>query len=428
MIPKKKKNIVEKTALFLPLFLILTFTSKGQYQTLVADSFQTENEFTDVSKILLWGNQTNPVSAFSRLQKSDDFGLTFPCLTTTDSALTYGSGYTAVNSLKTCTAIDYRFPKLTRNNDSLIIEFDALWDSLIQIGEGGRMVVALLYDYPSQGLEFGSVDSINKTAPFGRPAYNIRILNRAGNAGSGGNTAPGYFFYGGGMDALGEFEKTALWWLPGFIAQPGGNSPQTGPAYPNGPTTKVFSTMASQERWMHFTLKFFPESFELWIRKSADPAGMNQKLTTVKLPKTSQGIPWAVNQLNQFYNTSISNTPLFYRWSPDIDAVRFYFRSNNRSYLANVKMGWSGSLTTKRQDLRLKNNEIYPNPAPNGQFWTTVEEPEFFWVYDLCGRLVASGKVEKQKIDLRELKPGPYSILIYQKTEKQLKRFPIIIE
>ena len=409
------------------LFLFRICPCEAQYQTLVSDTFSGngENQYIDLSKILLWGHQTSIQSAFKTGLKSDKQGFSQQSLFPSDSSLKYGSGYSDPFSLKTCTAIDYRLPTLNRNQDTLVIEFDALWDSLIQIGEGGRMVVALLYDYPSNGISYGNVDSIQKTAPFGRPAYNIRILNRATEV-SGGITAPGYFFYGGGNDPLGEFEKTGQWWLPGFIAQPGGFSPQTGSSYPIGATTKTIQLMASKNHWMHFRLKFSPEHMELWIRKTADPESNEQRLNRVLLPKTDQGIPFAVSRLNQFYNSSITGLPLYYRWFAQIEAVRFYFRSNNRSYLANPIVKWSGSVTDLQKNT-LKTNTVFPNPNSSGEFWTDVEEVQSFQLYDFCGSKKVEGNFENGKIKTGKQAPGTYFLFLHQNNKSKPIRIPVII-
>lgn len=355
---------------------------------------------------------------------ADDQGLTFPSLFPSDSGIKYGGGYTEATSLKTCSAIDYRLPLLNRNQDTLVLEFDALWDSLIQIGEGGRMVVALLHDYPSDGIRFGMIDSIQKPAPYARPAYNIRILNRATEV-TGGITAPGYFFYGGGNNPLGEFERTNLYWLPGFIAQPGGFSPQTGPSYPAGPTTKTIPLMASQKHWTHFRLTFTPETFELWIRKTADPESAAVRLNRVFLPKTDQGIPMTLSRLNQFYNFNLSALPLYYRWFPQVEAIRFYFRCVNRSYLANPTVKWSGAVTALEKSIQT-NEKVFPNPNSLGEFWTNVEGAKSFTLYDFCGKKKSEGKVQAGKITTGKQASGKYFLIIHGETPGKPVRIPVL--
>ena len=416
MVPPQFRSTLRLTHVaFLFYFFALVFgfslSSKAQYRKIVVDSFQVESPLIDVSKMLLWGSNTVPTSSFIKKVKSDKEGLRFQSICLTDSALKHGAGFTNAKSLKTCTAFDYRFPKLQRANDSILIEFDAYWDTLQQIGEGGRIVMALLYQYPEDGLVFGQVDSVKMEAPFGRPAYNIRILNRNLTA-TGTITAPGYFFYGGGKDSGGEFEKTTDWWLPGFIAQPGGLSPQTGPSYPIGATTKIYTNMASSIFWQHFTFKIFPEKIELWLRKSASNNSQNQRLANISIPKTAQGIPYTLSRLNQFYNISLSNLPLYYMWVPEIEAIRFYFRAGNQAYLANVNIGWSGSVNSSLEPNFKNEIELYPNPNQNGRFVIKDFNDAKFELYDLNGKMVFKGIVEANVLETGPQKPGIYFLKI----------------
>lgn len=378
------------------------------YRTLVSDSFANRNHIFDLSETLLWGNYTSPTSAFQLTQRSDARGLQFTCISPSDSALAYGGSFTAGNSLKTATCFDYRLPTLNRQNDSILIEFDAIWDTLAQIGEAGRIVIACLYNYPNE-IPFNTIANVNADAPFGRPAYNIRILNKALNASPNARTA--YLFYGGGLDSLGEFEMYSAnnvrqWWLPGFIAQPGGQSPQTGPSYPAGPTTREFEFLASQTEWRHFTLKLFPEKLELWMRKTDTTARANRLIMVKHIPKTAPGRAYTLNRLNQLYRTSLTNLPLFYRWFPQIEAIRFYFRSSNRAYLANVHIAYSGTVTTRAQ-AKNEESQIYPNPTSLGKVW--VHGNQKVWVLkNLQGKNLAQGVVSEKQIPLNGIQPGIY--------------------
>jgi hypothetical protein len=380
------------------------------FRTLVSDSFANRNQIFDLSETLLWGNNTSPVSAFQITQQADASGLRFTSISPSDSALAYGSSFTAANSLKTATCFDYRLPTLNRENDSILVEFDALWDTLSQIGEAGRMVLAFLYDYPAE-IRFNAISRVNEEAPFGRPAYNIRILNKALNASQNARSA--YLFYGGGLDSLGEFEMYSAnnvqqWWLPGFIAQPGGQSPQTGPAYPAGPTTRELQFLASSSEWRHFTFKIFPEKLELWMRKTDTTHLANRRMMVMHIPKTSPGRAYTIARLNQLYATSLSALPLHYRWFPHIEAVRFYFRSSNRSYLANVRIAYSGTITT--QTLAQNDHpQIYPNPTNLGKVWVS-DNQQVWTLKNLQGKNLAMGTISNNQIPLSGIQPGIYML------------------
>jgi len=423
---KSMSNLWEAKLLMVLIFVVCSLSLSGQYQIIASDSFQDNSKFIDLSKLLIWGTNTIPQTVFQVGNKADKNGLSFKCVFPGDSAKKYGSGYTEPYSLKTCTAIDYKLPVLQRENDSIRIEFDAYWDTLAQIGEGARIVLATLYQYPQNGLQFGKVDSVNLLAPFARPSYNIRILNRAANM-AGGITAPGYFFYGGGQSQLGEFEKTSNWWLPGFIAQPGGFSPQTGPSYPVGPTTKVYSLMASSNHWQHFTMKIFPEKIELWLRKSSQNIIENQRIMNTAIPKTSFGLPYTLAQLNEFYSTTITNLPLYYRWAPQIEAVRFYFRCVEKAYLANVQIAYSGNISAKNEIVAGKDISIFPNPSTNGNFQVTEKEFDTFSVMDILGKVLVRRKIENGKIETGINTPGNYLMRLESASTRKFRFERVII-
>ncbi len=397
------------------LFFLVWTTSISQVQlgfrTLVSDSFADNSKIFDLSTTLLWGSNPTPTSAFQLTNKADMQGLGFKCISPTDSSLVHGASFTASNSLKTASCFDYKFPPLNRENDSIKVEFDALWDTLSQIGEAGRMVLAFLYDYPAE-IPFNAVNSVNEAAPFGRPAYNIRILNKALNASPTARTA--YLFYGGGLDSLGEFELYAQnnvkqWWLPGFIAQPGGSSPQTGPAYPVGATTRELEFLASNTEWRHFTFKLFPEKMELWMRKSDTTEQANRRIMLMHIPKTSPGRAYTISRLNQLYNANLNNLPLQYRWFSQIDAIRFYFRSSNRSYLANVNISYSGT-TTSNVSMESARPFIHPNPNNLGKLWVDKDDVSNWLITDIRGKSVASGNIIDKQISISGIKPGVYLI------------------
>jgi hypothetical protein len=271
-------------------FFLLSFGAihsvQAQYQTVVSDSFGDTVVYLDRSDNALWGTQVTPASGFQREVKADGAGLSFPALGITDSAKKY-AGYQTAASLKASLAIDYRFPNQLRNSDTLQFDFDVLWETLVSGGNQGRMVFALMEGLP-ESIPFGSLlDSVGAAAPFGRPAYSFRLLNRTLQ----GTNNYANMMYGGGKDSLGEFEKyqsgNNSWWLPGFISGPGGISPESSPQYPLGPVNRWTAYgLASSTRWRHFTWKIFPERLEIWTRASAQPEGQDTLTMWMVVPKS----------------------------------------------------------------------------------------------------------------------------------------------
>lgn len=345
--------------------------SKGQYIRLIEDDFSTQRYQHDLSKLLLWGNNSEPTSAFQVITHSpggSEPSFSAKCLT--DTAMAY-TRYTLPNGIKTATAVDYTFPTLNRDEDSIRLEFDLTWSSLDAGGENGRVVVAFMHDYPAGGPEFGNIENVDLEAPYGRPAYNWRVLGR--NPQGTNNYA--HLFYGGGKSRDGEYEifnpTNNGWWLPGFISMPTGLSPGTQPYYPAGPGNSWRNfTLGSATQWQHFIFKLKPETAEIWFRKTSDAPGSEQLVNFMYIPKMEEDTLEVINKLNTFYGTSLDKLPPLYNWFNNIKALRFFWNggANRNAFLANVTLDYSGDTsTTSGLKPLVANSQIglraYPNPA-----------------------------------------------------------------
>jgi len=398
------------------IFLLASpLTSLAQWTPVVKDDFEPSRiVHEDLSLLTTWGNPPAVQSAFFHQQKEDRNGVRLPALSLTPLAL-QNSNFTTVSGLRTSTAIDYRIPMVNRLQDSVLIQLDALWDTLAAVGETARIVVALMHSVRSQPFPFGLIDSVNQAAPFGRPAYNFRMLNKATNTNRGGL----YVFYGGGTSADGEVEfyndtnTGSRWWLPGFIAQPGGTQPGTGGQYPIGPTYTNFSPLASRTNWQRISFLVAPEKLDIYLRNTSDSAlpGYGSRIATMTIPRTDRGTAGVVSALNQGHGTNISSPPLLYNWFPTVNGVRIYYRaSNHNSHVARVRVFVTQHGTLSLTKGRALPISPFPNPATD---WLMVN-PDLdgiaYELFDAQGRLVQAGQVRGGQVPVLTLPTGLYQI------------------
>jgi hypothetical protein len=357
--------------LFGILILCSANTLWSQPYIVLNDSLKVLGSIRDLSKLFIWGTNTAPESAFNILEVEDRNGLKFNAITLNDSAIKY-SNFNNINGLRAASGFDFKLPTLNRENDTITISFDVMWDSLIQNGEAGRVVAAMLHKMPENDYTFGLLDSTHLEAPFGRPAYHVRILNKNPNLVSAKSV---YMIYGGGLDSLGESEillqnNIPRWWLPGFITEAGGFTPGSRPNYPEGGSYFSFQPIAEGRVWKHITMILLPEALELWQRNTADTTSEKGNLVLrMHLPKTMFGWQYVINRLNQQHIANISSPPTLYRYFPEINGLRFYFRANNRASLTNFRVLTTEQLVTglpSTQSFTATDQiKIYPNPTNN---------------------------------------------------------------
>lgn len=354
-----------KTALIALASIGLTTTAIGQ--TTITQTFSPTSpvKYRDLTKKLIWGTNPDTLSGFQLVNKTDNNGVAHDAITMTDSAVKYAS-YLLPNGLKTSQAFDFETDGLIRTNgDSVVVEFDALWDVLSSGGENGRIVVALMHQIPDyDNMALNTVDSVNQLAPFGRPAYNWRVLNRLPR----GANNYAHLFYGGGKDFLGEYEKfnnptLGSWWLPGFISMPSGLSPGARPLYPAGPGNSWGpNTIASNTSWNHYRLVLKPELIEARYR---DQNNVMITCNSMFIPRLDADTLVTIGRLNSYYGSSINKLPPYYNHFDTIRGVRFFFSGAERGYIANVNISFSGTPVSQQrasasQPLKLM---ISPNPV-----------------------------------------------------------------
>jgi len=402
---------------FLPVFLVFQFSGKtfSQYVTVINDDFSDSLKYRDLTQKMTFGSYVLPVSGFKRMAKTDLNGLSFSAITQTDSARKY-AGYINPNSTKASLAFDYRFPEIDRTTDSISVEFDVLWGQLVSGGNTGRIVVTLMDNLP-ESIPVGSItDSIASLAPFGRPAYSFRILNRIPQ----GVNNYANMMYGGGNDSLGEFEKYTSgnnrWWLPGFISGPGGISPESNiPEYPLGPVNRWRNyTLASATNWRHFTWKIFPEKLEVWTRSAALAAGNDTLVMRMVTPKQGP-LPEMLSKLQLGHNlpTLPDSLPTLYHWFQKVNGVRFYLNGQNQTYFANISIKAS-FIPSSVNNVR-KNKPgfvLFPNPGA-AKLWISADGPvKRLWIIDGRGKIVDTYEHLNNQSDLKinHLPSGIYTI------------------
>ena len=311
------------------LICLLSLNVSAQFYSVFHKDFNNKDSLFDLSELLLWGDNTITVSAFETGMKADAEGHTKASVHLSQEAVGMG-GYNT-GSTYTSTAFDIMFDTLSHRNDTIAIEWDYLSEALNGNGESGRFGIALLHNYPVELPQFNDIYNSKDAAPFGRPAYNLRLLNGVES------TKQAYLFYGGGKDLEGEFEKLGDGtWLPGFISGPGGISPGSVADYPQGPVKIANTRTVSATKWHHYTWLIYPEKMEVYWRESTADSSLNEIIMSMYIPFAGKDDEQIIQQLNEFHNTSINEKPHLYNWFDSIQGIRFYFRSLQNGYLANV--------------------------------------------------------------------------------------------
>jgi hypothetical protein len=359
--------------------LVLQFVATGQ-TVIVQDNFTDRSKFIDNTLLTIWGSNGSATTALDLVPKSDNSSLQYNSVTLTGGGLS-NSGYTASNSLKTLTSLDYQFPSvMDRGNTTVEIEFDAIWTSQSGSGEDGRLVITLMGDYPAGGASPGQIDNLTLADPFGKPLYNIRIRNNSVA------TNASMILYGADDNSPNpEWEKytTGPWWLPGFSVQSGGGSPGTGGNYPVTGTRKAAnSIITSTSTWRRYKIVIEPTLISLYAKNSIDPsygaANVQMKIPTM-VDQTA-----ALNQINAFHGTSATQLPPSYNWFRYANAVRFYFRGQAQSWLANVNITTYPALSVLPIHLE-KWNVVVINDQKVKLDWVSNDQNNFFIEHSING-------------------------------------------
>ena len=394
------------------------------------DDFTSKEKFTDLTTKLIWSNSGEIKSGFLINTADDLLGNTKNCLSLTNEAIEK-TGYKP-GTVKASQAIDYVLDeKLDRINTTYKIEFDALWDELNNNGwgESGRIVVTLLHNYPNE-IPFNSIYNLNIEAPFGRPAYNLRIRNHNK---TGAYYSGAFMLYGGGNDKEGEIEiYNNEYWLPGFSSEAGGNTPGQMESYPKSPTLKNENLVTvGYNEWKHYTWLLKPERLEFYFRNSTNDDSENELVFFMQIPKTNKAENQIIEEINVAHQSSITQLPTFYNWFRWIEAVRIYFRGGEQTHFANFKLSKvvdaSSTGNEEFADLQIK---TYPNPCSGYFFIESGRSREFsFSLYNQNGTMVKTGRIQnsagKTRINVEGLSAGTY--VIQYTNHKTTKNQKIII-
>lgn len=390
-----------------------------QDSIILEEQFYDTSGFVDLSKKLIWGLNTEIESGFQYGPVEDSRGVTNQAIHVTAEAMEY-AGYQP-NTIRASQAVDFRFPqKIVRNQDTLIIEFDALWGTFNSDGwgESGRIVLTLLHDYPEAEIPFGAIDDLAAEAPFGRPAYNLRLRNTDL---TGPYQSGSFMLYGGGHDIEGEIEQTDTYWLPGFSSEAGGGSPGLGNPYPLSPTQKNENKpVASVTHWRHYTWVIAPEKLSFYMRDAQASAEEDELVLFMEIPRSDQWEGDIVEQINAAHDTDIMEPPTLYHWFESLEALRLYFRGVQQAYLANLKITHIyESPVVHSRELRGKLQvRLYPNPTQQDvqlDFGAALAHPLTIQLQNTAGQVLKKSEIEKGRTShhllLNDVPPGLYFVI-----------------
>lgn len=303
----------------------------SQYSYVSVDSFHNKDSYHDLSVLLTRNGFDEPATSFVLENVTDTEGLGFNALRLNENAIGKCGYSFDKGEYMTHSAIDFEFPLLDRSDeDTIRIEFDALWETTGGSGESGRAVVFLISDYPEEGPVYD--DYMNLSGhPFGRPAYNIRLLNGSYGA---------FMCYGGGKEEEGVFEiVNSKYWLPGFSSLAGGGTIGQGENYPVNAfmETPEGTKTVSTTNWKHYTWELAYERQSLYWRNVGETADKDELLLFMEIPADND-----LSQINEAHGSFVSTMPPLYHWFEEIKALRFYWRGNNNFALANVVVSKTG--------------------------------------------------------------------------------------
>jgi len=323
----------------------------SQYSPFIIDDFTDTAARIDLSEKIIRSGFEEPVSAFEIVEKSDNNNLTYTSIHLGSEGTGNGSYSFDNGDYMTHTCIDYAFPQeIDRTNeDTVLIEFDAIFKQKSGSGESNRLVVFLIHSYPDQEPSVGDFQ-VMEGHPFGRPAYNVRIL-----PGSYGM----FMAYGGGEEEEGVFEiVNNEHWLPGFSSAAGGGTMGQGDPYPISSWNEIEegANTVSADVWKHYTIKLTPSRLSVFIRDSEADPSTDEQLLFMEMPEDGE-----LQQINEAHGTFVNALPPNYHWFETINALRFFWRAagdNDDFYIANVQAGKSGEPITTFAEFRSTNTTV----------------------------------------------------------------------
>jgi hypothetical protein len=297
--------------------------ARGQVSIVVLDSINDGIKFKDNALLFTPAEQQNPLSSYVIAEKEDVNGLKFPAITLSEEANGEVTGI-----FKSWASFDYIFPRTIDRNqgDTVIVEFDMIYNAVGGSGEGGRVNVSLLTDLPKGGIT---------PTDFGKPAYHFWIFN--------GNYSP-CLSYGG------EFTENPGWnsGAGGYYYNENAGDPLNAVLYPTSdnyplvPYSKNLSGALyfSATQWKHYTLVLTQDMMVLYWRNTGEGPENDEEIIKMAIPKNS-----SLEFINQVHGTFGSELPPAYKWYESLNGIRFFNRGSgktNHNYISNLKVTKTG--------------------------------------------------------------------------------------
>jgi hypothetical protein len=399
----------------LSFFMLLPLLAYSQ-TIIVEDNFTDRSNFFDVSLTNKWEPVGDYQSAFLISEKTDNNDLSYNAIYL-DSLAAANKRYTIEDGLRESTAFDYVFSSaISRQNNVITVEFDAFWDTPDEQNKY-RIGCAVLHDYPEEGIQNDMLDSVHLEAPFGRPAYNFRILSWL----TGSNFSN--LFGGGGKDINGEFETiNDNFWAPGFISGPGGKSPEGMNQYPDEYITKnaTDGTVIYENDWTSYKLVITDTTVSYYYKKSNEDEEAYLQIGIMLTPQEETDTNNMINRINAFHGTSVTRLPPYYKYFDTFDGVRLFF-NGPKSYIANVKI-------TSMQEPTGENHvladqalspliSLSPIPASHILQIKYTGKPTQALVYNITGSIVKTIRLEGDtQLSVAGLSSGLYILQVDQQT------------
>ena len=241
---------------------------KAQYTPVIFDDFTKGVRYIDNALVFAPDGYDEPARSFKIEDRTDDKSIMYPSITFTDTAVTESG-----STFKFFACFDYIFPEAIARDedDTLIVEFDLIFDELSGSGEGNRTYITLLQELPEEGLsDTGDVDD------WGFPTYSTLIFSGSYSCALCINN--GYGSNPSWMSSLGD--KNYNWPEPANLGE------YTWPEI--GYSKKMDGIIvASSNDWTQYTMVVAYEVMYLYYRKSSEPPEADVHLVTMAIPEAS---------------------------------------------------------------------------------------------------------------------------------------------
>lgn len=320
---------------YLLISIFFMLQANAQYSYVVVDSMKDGGHFKDNALLITPTGYEYPIPAFTTEEASDNNGLSFPSITFTKEAVGEVTGI-----FRIWPSFDYIFPDVIdrADEDTIIVEFDVLYDEVRGSGESGRMNITLLTELPDTGITLED---------FGIPAYHFWLFN---------GTYSGALSYGG---SFGSEDPVNPSWNSGaggiYYNEPadGGDAVlfPNSPNYPEVPYAKDFSGSAkvSETTWMHFTWVIAPQMMHLFYRETGMPKDQDQEMLFMAIPEDDDDIQF----INEVHETFAATMPPAYQWFETVNGIRFFNRGATANFnLTNVMITKTGIPVTTFSEFR----------------------------------------------------------------------------